>query len=171
MKNAALFVDVNNIHSAVSKRFDGKKVNYTNLSSFFNDQFNVQRKFAYGYEYSENSKRFISALTYCGFETKFRQPRVYTDPETKVQDLKRSSWDVGIAMDVVRMSAKNDVIILGSSSADLAPLADWITEKGLECVVIACGISKILRASATRCIEINESLLIGTEIETEVTAQ
>lgn len=154
-----MFVDIGNLYSSVSKRFDGKKINYTFLKETFSELYNIQRAFAYGLDANENTKKFITALKICGYETKFRQPRFFEDKETGSRDYKRTSFDVEIAMDVARVFEKNDVIILSTSNADIAPLASFITEKGLECVVIACGISKALRAAATRCIEIDESFL------------
>ncbi len=75
------------------------------------------------------------------------------------RDIRKANWDVGIAMDVVRIINRVDKIIIGSADGDFAPLAEWIREQGCKCTVYACNISRELREAATETIEIDETVL------------
>lgn len=75
------------------------------------------------------------------------------------KDIRKANWDVGIAIDVVRMINRLDTIVIGSADGDFAALVEWIKEQGCRCNIIACEISSDLKGVADSCIEIDESLL------------
>lgn len=80
------------------------------------------------------------------------------------QSIRKADWDVGIAMDIVRIADRLDVVVIGTADGDLAPVVRWAQDKGCECMIFACTISRELRETADKVIEIDESLL-GVEHE------
>ncbi len=72
---------------------------------------------------------------------------------------RKADWDVGIAIDIVRLIQRVDTIILGSADSDLAPVVEYVREQGCRCVIYACNISKELREVANATIEIDENIL------------
>jgi uncharacterized LabA/DUF88 family protein len=75
------------------------------------------------------------------------------------KDIKKADWDVGLAIDVVRVVNRVDIVVLGSGDGDLAPLVEYIKEQQAQCVICACNISRELHDVADSCIEIDEDLL------------
>jgi uncharacterized LabA/DUF88 family protein len=155
MKSLGVFVDVNNIYSCVNKRFEARKLDYQKylsktLSILPGSDYGLYRAFAYGTQLQDEASVFINALRHYGFEPKYRTPKHFD---------RKVDWNVGISMDVVRVMDKLDIVVLGSSNADLVPLIDWTKERGILCIVHACNIPKALRDSADRWIEITEDLL------------
>jgi uncharacterized LabA/DUF88 family protein len=80
------------------------------------------------------------------------------------KDIRKADWDVGIAMDVVKLADRLDTVVIGSADGDLAPLVEWVTGKGCQCVVLACNISFELRNTTAQCIEINAGLLENSNV-------
>jgi len=72
---------------------------------------------------------------------------------------RKADWDVGLAMDIVRIIDKIDIVVLASADGDIAPALKWAKEKGCRTVVIACKVSRELREVADEHYEIDESLL------------
>lgn len=75
------------------------------------------------------------------------------------KDIRKADWDVGLAIDVVRIVDRVDQVVIGSADGDLAPLVEWVKEQGCRCIVFACNISRELRDVADEVIEIDEALL------------
>jgi uncharacterized LabA/DUF88 family protein len=149
-KRIGVFVDVSNLYYCLGKRYNGKKLDYSKYLAYVKDLGEVQQAIAYGSQANGEASNFIHALKAIGFTTKYKETR---------QDKRRSSQDVDIAIDAVRMLGKLDMVLLGSANGDLAPLVTWCKEQGCDVVVLACGINRLLKESATKCIEIPESLL------------
>jgi uncharacterized LabA/DUF88 family protein len=75
------------------------------------------------------------------------------------KDIRKADWDVGLAIDVVRIVDRVDQVVIGSADGDLAPLVEWVKEQGCRCIVFACNISRELRDVADEVIEIDDALL------------
>lgn len=66
--------------------------------------------------------------------------------ETRVKDLqvfyggaKKGDWDVGIAIDAVRIAKLVDVIVLMSGDGDFVPLIDYLRNQGTQIEVMSFG--------------------------------
>lgn len=75
------------------------------------------------------------------------------------KDVRKADWDVGLAIDVVRIVGRVDQVVIGSADGDLAPLVEWVKEQGCRCIVFACNISRELRDVADEVIEIGDEFL------------
>ena len=120
---------------------------------------------AYGSQMSNEAAGFIHCLEKIGFQTKFKAVKSYNNE----QELRRKAdWDVGITMDIVSMIDRFDMIILGTADGDLEPVVDWAMRRGVDVVILACGISRDLKDRATQHIEIPESLLEEASMKKQV---
>lgn len=162
MKRIGVFVDVSNIYYCIGKKFEGRKLDYRAYLDYIRDLGEITKVIAYGSQLSTEAAGFIHCLQKIGYQTKFKSVKTYSQD----QELRRKAdWDVGITMDIVNMIDRFDMIILGSADGDLEPVVDWAMRRGVDVIILACGISRDLKDKSTQFIEIPESLLEG-KIET-----
>ncbi len=159
MNNTAVFADVSNLYYCIGRKYDGRKLDYERLFNKIKDFGTVQRAFAYGTQISQEATTFIACLRKLGWTTKYKQPKMSETPGEERKVVRKADWDVGIAMDAVRMADKVDTIILCSSDPDLVPLVEWVKDQGIRCIVMACGISRELKEIADQHFEIEDNLL------------
>ena len=153
----ALFVDISNIFYCINKRFPKRKLDYAKLYERAQSFGDLQRAFAYGTQVSDEAVKFIRALKAMGYDTKYKNPKQIELGEKIV--FRRADHDVNIAMDIVRMTNRSDIIILSSSDADLVPVVNWVHDQGVKVIILACGIARELKDAAQHWIEIDEHLL------------
>lgn len=132
-----IFVDVQNLyHSA--KNIYRSRVNYQELMRFLVGGRQLIRSLAYvvksegiDQEDSESSRltkadkgvpeiAFFDALTKAGFELRIKDLQVYAG------GMKKADWDVGMAVDAIRMSSFLDVIVLVTGDGDFLPLVNYL---------------------------------------------
>lgn len=158
-KSIGVFVDVDNLYRMVRKKYEGKnkRLDYKKYLEKAVGEGTLYRAYAYGNQSKEEAQAFISCLKFLGYSPKY--------PD----EIQRSSfnWDVGLAMDVVRVIDKLDVVIIGSSDYDLLPLVQWIKEHGVQCNVFACNVGKQLKDACDNYIEITNDLLVDNIDEGE----
>ena len=63
---------------------------------------------------------FFEALEKAGLELRMKDLQIYAG------GMKKADWDVGMAVDAIRMSAFLDVIILVTGDGDFIPLVDYL---------------------------------------------
>lgn len=171
LKMCGLFVDIGNLYYCIGKKFLTKnKLDYAQYMAFAAGDHAVYCAKAFGTEISSEAVKFKTCLRHYGWEPIYKSVRVNENPKTGAKEFRKTSWNVGIAMEVVRHIEKLDIVIIGSSDAELVPMVDWVRQQGRECVVVACGISKELKAAASSFLEITEQLL-SDATPTETTQQ
>jgi len=164
MKRIGVFVDVSNIYYCIGKKYEGKKLDYRKYLDFVRDFGELTKVIAYGSQLNNEAAGFIHCLQKTGFQTKFKTVKSFSNE----QELRRKAdWDVGIAMDIVNMIDRFDIIILGTADGDLEPCVDWAVRRGVDVYILACGISRDLKERATQFIEIPESLLEDPKVKVE----
>jgi len=149
MKRVGIFIDVTDIYYHVIRHYRNRKLSYRSYLDFVEDFGDVVQAVAYGSQSNNDAAGFIRALKKIGYQTKFRE----------IKNGYETQWNVAIAMDVVQMAPRLDLVVLGSADPDLEPLVGWCKRQGISVYVIACNIGNTLRECATECIEIPESLL------------
>lgn len=159
----ALFVDVANLYYCVGKRFQNRKLDYAKIIERATDLGPIHRQFAYGIQMTDEAGPFISCLRRLGYDTKYKRYRLSDDNERKI--IHKATWGVGISLDVVRIIDKVGTVIIGSSDLDLLDLVRYVRDKGVRCIILACGIPQELREACDFYIEITEDLL---EVREEV---
>ena len=79
-------------------------------------------------------KGFFEALTKLGIETKTKDLQVFYG------GAKKADWDVGMAVDAIRLAPKVDAIIIASGDGDFVPLVEYLKlATGTQVEVISFG--------------------------------
>ncbi|HHE45955.1 MAG TPA: NYN domain-containing protein, partial [Candidatus Moranbacteria bacterium] len=79
------------------------------------------RAVAYGIKTLEGQEeKFFEALEKQGFEVKTKDLQIFPG------GAKKGDWDVGIAVDAIKMSKSLDAIVLMSGDGDYIPLVEYI---------------------------------------------
>ncbi len=77
---------------------------------------------------------FFDALTKIGIETKVKDLQIFSD------GAKKADWDVGIAIDAVKLAPKLDTVILATGDGDFIPLIQYLDlHEGCQVEVISFG--------------------------------
>lgn len=83
---------------------------------------------------SGEEKHFLEALTKIGIEIKTKDLQVF------VGGAKKADWDVGLAVDAIKMAPKLDAVIILSGDGDFVPLVEHLKNTmGCQVEVIAFG--------------------------------
>ncbi len=94
---------------------------------------------------SGEEQKFFGALAKQGFEVKEKDLQIF------IGGMKKGDWDVGLAIDAVKMADKLDVVIIVSGDGDFVPLIEYLkVSKGCQVEVMAFGESasrKLLEAA------------------------
>jgi len=116
----AVFIDAQNLyHSA--KHLYKARVNFGNILKEAVGGRQLVRAIAYVITTeSGEEKGFFEALEKLGIETKTKDLQVFYG------GAKKADWDVGIAVDAIRMAPKLDAIILVSGDGDFVPLVEYL---------------------------------------------
>ncbi len=77
---------------------------------------------------TEEETHFFEALSQQGFEVKMKDLQIFAG------GIKKADWDVGIAIDAVKLGNKLDVIVLVSGDGDYVPLVNYL-QNTMGCVV------------------------------------
>lgn len=92
---------------------------------------------------SGEEKSFFEALGKIGIETKVKNLQVFYGGG------KKGDWDIGLAIDAVKMASKLDTVIIASGDGDFVPLVEYLKMKeGCQVEVISFG-----RSSSGKLIE------------------
>ncbi len=132
-QRVGVFIDTQNLyHSA--KHLYKSRVNFQNvLREAVGDRILVR---AIAYVISTeggDEKNFFEALTKIGIETKVKDLQIFSD------GAKKADWDVGIAIDAVKLSPKLDTVIIASGDGDFVPLIEYLDMHGVQVEVISFG--------------------------------
>lgn len=142
-QRVALFVDVQNMYYS-AKNLYNSKVNFDMILKTAVSGRQLIRAFAYvvkaDMKFEEN---FFERLESMGFEVRQKELQVFYG------GAKKGDWDVGIAMDTIRMAPKVDVIVLVSGDGDFTDLVEHLQSMGCRVEVLAFGRSASSKLIAT----------------------
>lgn len=131
-QRVGMLVDVSNMyHSA--KNIYRKRVNFKEVLKAGVAGRKLIRATAYVIKTeADEGANFFEALSQQGFEVKMKDLQIFTGGQ------KKADWDVGIAMDAIKLADKLDVIIIVSGDGDYLPLVSYLQNtKG--CLVEIAG--------------------------------
>ncbi|RMD59458.1 NYN domain-containing protein [Candidatus Parcubacteria bacterium] len=69
---------------------------------------------------SEEEMGFFEALNQQGFEVNMKELQIFAG------GVKKADWDVGIAVDTIKLADKLDVIVLVTGDGDFVPLVNYL---------------------------------------------
>lgn len=119
-QRVGVFVDVGNMyHSA--KNLHQANVNFGEVLKTAVAERQLIRAIAYVVQSnSEEEENFFEALSKQGFEVKMKELQIFTGGG------KKGDWDVGIAVDAIKMASRLDSIVLVTGDGDFAPLLEYL---------------------------------------------
>ncbi len=133
-QRVGVFIDAQNLyHSA--KNLYGGKVNFGAIMETAVADRALIRAIAYVIttESGEESS-FFDALEKLGIETKTKDLQIFFG------GAKKADWDVGLAVDAIRLAPKLDTIVIASGDGDFVPLVEYLQlNAGIQVEVIAFG--------------------------------
>ena len=119
-QRVGIFIDAQNLyHSA--KNLYKKKVNFGAILDDAVAGRQLVRAIAYVITTeSGEEKSFFEALEKLGIETKTKDLQIFYG------GAKKADWDVGIAVDMIRLAPKLDAVVLVSGDGDFVPLVEYL---------------------------------------------
>ncbi len=130
-QRVGVFVDVSNMYFSAQNLYN-TNVNFKALLETAVSKRKLIRAFAYVIESeSGKEKEFFEILGKLGYETRVKQLQVFQG------GAKKGDWDVGLAIDVVRLLPLLDVVVLVSGDGDYVDLLDYVRGHGRRTEVIA----------------------------------
>ncbi len=133
-QRVGIFIDTQNLyHSA--KNLYRSKVNFGNVVKEALAGRTLIRAVAYVITTeSGEEKGFFDALTKLGIETKTKDLQIFYG------GAKKADWDVGLAVDAVKMAPKLDAVVLATGDGDFVPLVEYLKmHDGCQVEVISFG--------------------------------
>ena len=153
-QRVALLIDVQNLYHC-AKNLYSSRVNFKGVLDTAVSQRVLIRAFAYVVRTKTGEeKAFFGALTTLGIETRVR------DLQEFYGGLKKADWDVGIAVDAIRISPSVDTIVLASGDGDFLQVIDYLKNQGkrVEVLAFSKAASIKLKKSADEFIDMGKNL-------------
>lgn len=153
-QRVGIFVDVQNLYHSAKNLYRGR-VNYRELIKYLIGGRKLIRAVAYVVrsETVAGEAAFFDALEKSGLELRSKELQVYPD------GLKKADWDIGMAVDAIRMASFLDVVILVTGDGDFLPLIDylkWGMGRFVEVAAFRRSASAKIQEAADRFINIEE---------------
>ncbi len=123
-QRVGVFIDVQNLYYS-AKHIYHKKVNFREILNEAVHGRKLVRAIAYVVRTKGGEEKpFFEALNKAGIETRERDLKIFYG------GAKKADWDVGLAMDIVRMLPQFDVIVLVSGDGDYVPVVEFARNHG-----------------------------------------
>jgi len=130
-QRVGIFIDTQNLYHSARANYRSN-VNYKALVEEAVAGRRLIRAFAYVIKAdSGEESKFFEALNDMGIETRVKDLQVFYSGE------KKADWDVGIAIDIVRLSEKIDTVVLISGDGDFAEVLKYVRSRGIRAEVMA----------------------------------
>lgn len=143
-QRVGVFIDAQNLYHSAKNLYNGSKVNFGEVLKEAVGNRVLIRALAYVITTeSKEEKPFFDALLKIGIETKTKDLQVFFG------GAKKADWDVGLAVDAIKMSPKLDTVIIVSGDGDFIPLVEYLqTNEGCQVEVVSFG-----RSSSSKLID------------------
>jgi len=130
-QRVGVFIDVQNMYYSAKNLF-GKKVNFGNIVKEVVGGRKLIRSIAYVVRTeTQEEQPFFDALYNLGIETREKDLQVYAS------GFKKADWDVGLAVDAIRLSPSLDAIVIVSGDGDYLPLVEYLQKSSGKQVEVA----------------------------------
>ena len=82
---------------------------------------------------AQDEKAFFEALGKLGIETKTKDLQIFAG------GAKKADWDVGLAVDAIKMAPRLDAVVIVSGDGDFIPLVEYLQTIGVQVEVVSFG--------------------------------
>lgn len=126
-----IFVDIQNMYYSAKNLYNGK-VDFEGLLDKAGQNRKIIRAIAYAIESdTPDEENFFDLLEDIGYEVKKKPLKVYYG------GAKKGDWDMGIAIDAMKLSHKLDVVCLVTGDGDFVALVNHLRANGVRVEVLA----------------------------------
>ena len=134
-QRVGVFIDTQNLYHSAKNLYGGARVNFGQVLKDALAGRELIRAIAYMVTTEAgDEKNFIEALGKIGIEVKTKDLQIFVDGS------KKADWDVGLAVDAIKVAPKLDTVIIGSGDGDFVPLVEYLKENmGVQVEVVAFG--------------------------------
>lgn len=151
-QRVGVFIDVQNVYHSAKNLFNSR-VNFKELLKNLVADRPLIRAMAYVVksETALGEESFFEALRKTGLELRLKDLLVFSG------GAKKADWDVGLAVDAIRMASSLDVIVLVTGDGDFVPLVEylkWGLGKQVEVAAFSRTTSSRLREVADSFVEL-----------------
>ena len=158
-QRVGIFIDTQNLYHT-AKNLYKRKVNFGQILKDALAGRKLVRAIAYVItSEAGDEKNFFEALTKMGIETKTKDLQVFSS------GAKKADWDVGLAVDAVKMAPRLDTVIIVSGDGDFVPLVEYLqTMTQVEVISFGQSTSQKLKETADDFMDLSANLrkyLIG----------
>jgi uncharacterized LabA/DUF88 family protein len=153
-QRVGVFIDAQNLYHSAKNLYKAR-VNFSGILQSAVEGRHLVRAIAYVITTeSGEEKNFFEALENMGIETKTKGLQIFFG------GAKKADWDVGIAIDAVRLAKKLDTIVIVSGDGDFVPLVEYLKNEGVQVEVLAFGKSSSakLRDAADEFVDLDQDL-------------
>ncbi len=148
-QRVGIFIDTQNLyHSA--KNLYKSKVNFGQIVKDVMGGRSLIRAVAYVITTeSGDETNFFTALSKVGIETKTKNLQIFSS------GAKKADWDVGMAVDAIKLAPKLDTVVLVTGDGDFIPLVEYLqTNEGCQVEVVSFG-----KSTSSRLTEVADDFL------------
>jgi uncharacterized protein (TIGR00288 family) len=133
-QRVGVFVDVQNMYHS-GKNLYGSNVNFDKILNVAVGNRQLIRAIAYVICSNTSEERlFFETISKYGFELKIKDLQIFPG------GMKKADWDVGIAVDAIKLADKLDVVVLVTGDGDFIPLVRYLKEnKGCRVELLSFG--------------------------------
>ena len=133
-QRVGVFIDTQNLYHSAKNLYHAR-VNFGQVVKDALDGRALIRAVAYVITTeSGEEKNFFEALEKVGIETKTKNLQIFAGGQ------KKADWDVGLAVDAIKLAPKLDAVILLTGDGDFVPLVEYLkTNEGCQVEVVSFG--------------------------------
>ena len=132
-QRVGVFIDTQNLYHSARNLYKAR----VNFGAVVRDAVNARRLVrAVAYVITTEAgdeKNFFEALTKLGIETKTKDLQIFHT------GTKKADWDVGLAVDAIKMAPRLDCVIIASGDGDFIPLVEYLQTLGVQVEVVSFG--------------------------------
>jgi uncharacterized LabA/DUF88 family protein len=153
-QRVGIFIDTQNLYHG-AKNLYRSKVNFQNIITDILADRDLIRAIAYVINTdSVEEQNFFDALEKIGIETKIKDIQIFSSGS------KKADWDVGLAIDAIRMAPKLDVVVVASGDGDFVHLVQYLQGTfgcRVEMVAFGQSASSMIKEYADEFIDLSEN--------------
>ncbi|PIT94065.1 hypothetical protein COU00_00960 [Candidatus Falkowbacteria bacterium CG10_big_fil_rev_8_21_14_0_10_43_11] len=134
-QRVGVFIDVANMYHSAKNLYQ-RRVDFGQVLKEAVGGRKLIRAIAYAIKTKTGEEeQFLNALSKQGFEVQMKDLQIF------FSGVKKADWDVGIAVDAIRIAPKLDVIILVTGDGDFTPLVRFLRDN-MGCIVEVMAFQK-----------------------------
>lgn len=132
-QRVAILIDTQNLYHSAKNLYKAK-VNFGNVVKAALGERKLIRALSYVVNTESGEEApFFEALEKVGIEIKTKDLQIFYG------GAKKADWDVGLAIDAIKLAHKVDAIVLASGDGDFIPLVEYVKSQGCQVEVITFG--------------------------------